>query len=89
MERLQFVPDNQQGIVVQFVIKKTNQIKKNIQFEFTGHSDLRPTWLGERTNMHDDVDEAVLKTTNGLSRTNPTHGSTFLGPTRLQLSTKQ
>ncbi|RDY59565.1 glycogen debranching protein [Flagellimonas nanhaiensis] len=61
VERLQFVPDNHQGIVIQFIFKSANAEKQNLQFEFIGHSDLRPTWLGERTNMHDNLDEAVFE----------------------------
>lgn len=58
IERLQFVPDHKQGIIIQFIIKNTLDAEQSFSFKFTGNSDLRPTWLGERTNMVDDKDLA-------------------------------
>lgn len=57
IERWQFVPDGQQGMVVQLVIKNKGSERK-VKVKFTGISDLRPTWLGERTNMVDSKDLA-------------------------------
>ena len=57
IERWQFVPDSQQGMVVQLVIKN-NGPERKVKVKFTGISDLRPTWLGERTNMVDGKDKA-------------------------------
>ncbi|MBW2938333.1 glycogen debranching protein [Aureisphaera sp. CAU 1614] len=54
IERWQFVPDGKEGMVVQLVIKKAPETK--VKVKFTGKSDLRPTWLGERTNMIDGKD---------------------------------
>lgn len=51
VERWQFVPDDIQGIVVQFIIKNNSEENLHIQFSFTGMVDLRPTWLGEETGM--------------------------------------
>ncbi|MCF7560228.1 glycogen debranching protein [Sabulilitoribacter multivorans] len=65
IERWQFVPDDKQGIVIQLVIKN-NGGKKNINLKFTGHTDLRPTWLGERTNMFDGKDEATYDDKNQI-----------------------
>lgn len=59
IDRFQFVPDDKEALVVEYAfINKTNSPIK-LQFEWTGHSDLRPVWLGERTNMIDDNDEAT------------------------------
>lgn len=60
VERWQFVPDDLQGVLVQFVIKSAVDYK-TATFEFTGHTNLRPTWLGERTQMVDDSDVATFK----------------------------
>ncbi|WP_026995099.1 alpha-L-rhamnosidase-related protein [Flectobacillus major] len=59
IERFQFVPDNKEALVVEYTF--TNQLAspQTVQFEFTGHSDLRPVWLGERTNMIDGADIAT------------------------------
>lgn len=57
IERWQFVPDGVEGMVVQLVIKG-NSGQQKIKVKFTGNSDLRPTWLGERTEMADGKDNA-------------------------------
>jgi glycogen debranching enzyme len=59
VDRWQFVPDGKQGLVIQFAIHNTGKANRSFAFEFTGHSDLRPTWLGERTGMTDHPDLAV------------------------------
>ena len=60
IERCQFVPDHKEGLVVQYVLNnKSNQAKK-VKLQFTGHADLRPTWLGERTEMKDGQDETYF-----------------------------
>lgn len=58
VERWQFVPDGKQGIFVQFVIDNKASTGYEATFEFVGHSDLRPTWLGERTDMLDGPDSS-------------------------------
>jgi hypothetical protein len=55
--RTQFVPDSIEGMIVEFRIVNNGNEKKEVTFSFTGQSDLRPTWLGERTEMIDAEDE--------------------------------
>jgi glycogen debranching enzyme len=62
--RCQFVPDDKEGIVVQLAIENTGDGPQELQVRFTGHADLRPTWLGERTNMTDTKDDAAFKDDN-------------------------
>ncbi|MEN8789530.1 MAG: glycogen debranching protein [Flavobacteriaceae bacterium] len=57
-EQWQFVPDDREGLFVQFVIKNNGSVAQDLQFELTGHADLMPVWLGERTNMEDGQDKA-------------------------------
>jgi glycogen debranching enzyme len=57
VERWQFVPDGKEGMSIQLVLKN-NGNPAEIEILFTGYSDLRPTWLGERTNMYDSKDVA-------------------------------
>ncbi|MGB5507642.1 glycogen debranching protein [Robiginitalea sp.] len=59
VNRWQFVPDGKQGLVVQYTLENTGATDRNITLEFTGFSDLRPTWLGERSGMLDHPDQAV------------------------------
>lgn len=61
VDRWQFVPDGKQGIVVQYVFRNTAATARSYNLVFTGHSDLRPTWLGERSDMHDHQDNAIYE----------------------------
>jgi glycogen debranching enzyme len=65
IERLQFVPDEMQGISIQYTFKNTGDTKRQFDFQFTGHSDLRPTWLGELTQMIDGEDKPEFLEENG------------------------
>lgn len=56
--RWQFVPDKKEGISIQYQVTNESQSQIAFDFEFTGHSDLRPTWLGEETGMLDGKDKA-------------------------------
>ncbi len=56
VDRTQFVPDGVEGAIVEFRIANHGTEKKEIVFSFTGMTDLRPTWLGERTYMLDAED---------------------------------
>ncbi len=59
VERLQFVPDGKEATVVEYTLFNESTQAKKITFTFHGVSDLRPTWLGERTNMNDGNDVAT------------------------------
>ncbi|MDX1332020.1 MAG: hypothetical protein R3252_03240 [Robiginitalea sp.] len=62
VERWQFVPDGKEGLVLEYVFHNTGKADKPVEFGFTGHADLRPTWLGERTGMVDGKDRARFDT---------------------------
>jgi len=65
IERLQFVPDGKEGILIQYKLKSLSDKAQNFDFVFSGFSDLRPVWLGERTGMTDSEDKAeFLKNSN-------------------------
>lgn len=69
IERWQFVPDDKQGLVVQLAIKNLGGEQK-VKLKFTGNSDLRPTWLGERSNMIDAKDQATYKNNKWIVKDN-------------------
>ena len=75
VERTQFVPDGVEGAIVQFKATNDNRERRDIIFSFTGMVDLRPTWLGERTNMIDAEDELefddALSAAIGKDKNNP------------------
>ncbi|NNF34001.1 MAG: glycogen debranching protein [Saprospiraceae bacterium] len=58
IERWQFVPDNKEGVVIQLIINNQSGTDQELKVHFSGHADLRPTWLGERTQMIDHQDVA-------------------------------
>ena len=84
VDRIQFVPDSLEGLIVEFRIINRHKEGKEITFSFTGMTDLRPTWLGERTNMIDAEDEISfdekLSAVIAKDKNNPWYavfGSTF------------
>lgn len=60
VERWQFVPDDQQGCAIQLVLKNESDGDQKFDLSFTGHADLRSTWLGERTQMIDHSDNGYF-----------------------------
>ncbi|TDN88056.1 hypothetical protein DET49_1094 [Salegentibacter sp. 24] len=56
--RWQFVPDGEEGLAVQYIIQNNSSEEINADFILTASSDLRPTWLGDRTGMVDHKDLA-------------------------------
>lgn len=61
VDRWQFVPDDKEGIFIQYSLQNTGKTAQDLKLKFTGYSDLRPTWLGERTNMTDAQDSAYFE----------------------------
>lgn len=60
VERLQFVPDGREGMVIFFKIKNVDKSEKLVRFDFNAYVDLMPVWLGERTGMIDNPDEITF-----------------------------
>lgn len=56
VERFQFVPDGIEGLIIDFTFRNVDNASLSFEFEFTGHTDLMPVWLGERANMLDYED---------------------------------
>ena len=57
IERFQFVPDNTEGVVVEYSIKNLGSTA-TIGFVFTGLIDLMPVWLSERQEIVEARDQA-------------------------------
>ena len=56
VEQFQFSPDQHQGLVVEYKITNESTLPFKGKLEFEASFDLRPTWLGERSNMIDGED---------------------------------
>ncbi|WP_113924208.1 glucosidase family protein [Cognataquiflexum aquatile] len=57
VDRFQFVPDGVQGMVIEFTFKNVDKSEKSFDFEFSGHTDLMPVWLGNMAGMEDFEDK--------------------------------
>ncbi len=64
ISRWQFVPDGKAGVVVEYAFRNQSSGTITFNFDFIGHSDLRPTWLGERTGMIDGQDRVEYDSIN-------------------------
>ncbi|HSF53237.1 MAG TPA: hypothetical protein VLA71_05770, partial [Algoriphagus sp.] len=60
VERLHFVPDGKEGMVILFKIKNVDNSTKSLRFDLNTYVDLMPVWLGERTGMIDNADEITF-----------------------------
>lgn len=58
VERMQFVPDGMEAVVIEYTFVNNTDQDQDFSFAFTGMVDLRPVWLGERTGMNDGGDFA-------------------------------
>lgn len=56
VERWQMAAQKDAAIIVKYAIENTTDSDKDIDFKFTGLSDLRPTWLAERQNIANATD---------------------------------
>jgi len=56
--RTQFIPDPAKGMVVEYDL---SNFPSGAQLLFYPKTDLRPTWLGERTGMFDSPDEVLVQ----------------------------
>lgn len=61
VERVQFVPDGMEGLVIEFLITNLGANEKTLELNFTGMVDLRPVWLAERKGIEDDRDTLFLQ----------------------------
>jgi len=65
VSRYNFAPDGEKAIYVEYVFENTSDDAIDFKFNFDGKIDLRPVWLGERSQMIDGPDEANFNEANG------------------------
>ncbi len=56
VNQLQFVPDQKEGMIVEYELINTADKAITTDFKFSFSVDLRPTWLGEQSQMIDGKD---------------------------------
>ncbi len=59
ISRYQFVPDQQEAIAFDYILKNNGKSPVVLKFTLSAMIDLRPVWLGERSNMIDSSDQVV------------------------------
>lgn len=89
IERIQFVPDGLQGILVQFIIRNNSQEKIESTVKFVGHTNLRPTWLGERSNMVDAKDSGIFEDTYWVVKDSLNSWYTVFGSDQAPISSEE
>ncbi|MCB7480462.1 glycogen debranching protein [Christiangramia sediminis] len=65
VDRWQFVSDKSQSLAIQLVLINHSGDQQELQLIFKAFSDLRPTWLGEKTDMVDGPDKAAFNANTG------------------------
>lgn len=75
VEQFQFSPDLYQGLIVEYLITNKSSKPFNGTLVFESSFDLRPTWLGERTEMVDGADlidfDAIQNIITAKDQNNP------------------
>jgi glycogen debranching enzyme len=66
IERFQFTPDGQQGLIVQYSFKNAAARKKRLSFQLSVKTDLSPVWYSDRLGIKDAQDTVAWQATNSL-----------------------
>jgi glycogen debranching enzyme len=65
IERFQFSPDSQPGVIVQYTIRNATDRKRQLSLQFSVKTDLRPVW-SEHHAMREAPDSVAWSSTNNL-----------------------
>jgi glycogen debranching enzyme len=66
IDRFQFSPDSQAGLIVQYAFKNTAARKRQLRFHFSVRTDLRPVWFSDRLGIEDGQDTVTWQPTDNL-----------------------
>jgi hypothetical protein len=66
IERFQFSPDGQEGLIVQYNFKNAGARKKRLHFHFSVKTDLSPVWFSDRLGIKDTQDTVAWRATDNL-----------------------
>ena len=59
VRRMQFCPDRQQGVVIQYEISNITDEIKDLNVEFLAKTDLSPVWFSKEMGIYDYADHAI------------------------------
>jgi hypothetical protein len=66
IERFQFSPDGQQGLIVQYQFKNVADRKRRLSFQFAAKTDLSPVWFSDRLGIKDARDTVAWQKASSL-----------------------
>ena len=66
IERFQFSPDGQPGVIVEYTFANGADRKRRLTFQLSVKTDLRPVWFSERLGITDAQDTVAWETTKHL-----------------------
>ena len=58
VQRMQFCPDGQPGVVIEYEIANTGNESRDLKVEFLAKTDLSPVWFSKEIGIHDYGDRA-------------------------------
>ena len=66
IERFQFSPDSQQGLIVEYQFRNASARKRQLQFHFSVKTDLRPVWYSDNLGIKDAQDTVAWQPASRL-----------------------
>ncbi|MFL5493156.1 MAG: amylo-alpha-1,6-glucosidase [Gemmatimonadales bacterium] len=66
IERFQFSPDGQPGVIVQYTFNNAADRTRRLRFQLSVKTDLRPVWYSEHLGIEDAPDTAAWRATENL-----------------------
>ena len=66
IERFQFSPDGQPGLVVQYTFRNTTALPRDLRFDFTVKTDLSPVWFSDHIGITDAPDTVTWQAATQL-----------------------
>ncbi len=77
IERFQFSPDGQQGLIVQYTFKNAADRKRELNFQLSVKTDLSPVWFSDHLGIKDGQDTVAWQTANSLFIAKDTRNTWF------------
>jgi glycogen debranching enzyme len=66
IERFQLSPDGEPGVIVRYTIRNATARKRELSFQFSVKTDLRPVWFSEHLGIIDAPDSVTWSPATGL-----------------------
>ncbi len=66
IERFQFSPDGQEGLIVQYTLTNAGARERQLLFQLSVKTDLRPVWFSERLGIADAQDTVAWQASDNL-----------------------